>query len=96
MQVLGDSNVLLLLEVFPAGEEPIPGADSRQLCHSIRQRGKLDPLYVERGTDMAPLVQPLLRAGDILLCQGAGDIGSIAPQLLKHPLFQPSERSRQA
>lgn len=96
VQVLGESNVLLLLEVFPAGEEPIPGADSRQLCHSIRQRGRLDPLYVERGTDMAPLVQPLLRAGDILLCQGAGDIGSIAPQLLKHPLFQPSERSPQA
>lgn len=90
VQVLGEANVLLLLEVFPAGEEPIPGADSRQLCHSIRQRGRLDPLYVERGTDIAPLVQPLLRAGDILLCQGAGDIGAIAPQLIKHPLFQQS------
>lgn len=87
VQVLGESNVLLLLEVFPAGEDPIPGADSRQLCHSIRQRGRLDPLYVERGSDIAPLLQPLLRAGDILLCQGAGDIGGIAPQLVKHPLF---------
>jgi len=96
VQVLGEPNVLLLLEVFPAGEEPIPGADSRQLCHSIRQRGKLDPLYVERGTDMAPLVQPLLRAGDILLCQGAGDIGSIAPQLVKHPLFKNQDGSKQA
>jgi UDP-N-acetylmuramate--alanine ligase len=86
----------LLLEVFPAGEEPIPGADSRQLCHSIRQRGRLDPLYVERGADMASLVQPLLRPGDILLCQGAGDIGSIAPQLVKHPLFQSQDGSRQA
>ncbi len=96
VQVLGEPNVLLLLEVFPAGEEPVPGADSRQLCHSIRQRGKLDPLYVERGTDMAPLVQPLLRAGDILLCQGAGDIGSIAPQLIKHPLFQLDDGSKQS
>lgn len=96
VQVLGEPNVLLLLEVFPAGEEPVPGADSRQLCHSIRQRGKLDPLYVERGTEMAPLVQPLLRAGDILLCQGAGDIGSIAPQLVKHPLFQVRDGSEQA
>ena len=75
VQVLGESNVLLLMEVYPAGEEPIPGADSRQLCHSIRQRGQLDPIYVERGVDLAPLVKPLLRAGDILLCQGAGDIG---------------------
>jgi len=87
VQVLADANVLLLMEVYPAGEEPIPGADSRQLCHSIRQRGQLDPIYVERGANIAPLVKPLLRPGDILLCQGAGDIGALAPQLLKHPLF---------
>ncbi len=87
VQVLGDANVLLLMEVYPAGEEPIPGADSRQLCHSIRQRGQLDPIYIERGVDLAPIVKPLLRAGDILLCQGAGDIGGLAPQLLQSPLF---------
>ena len=87
VQVLADANVLLLMEVYPAGEEPIPGADSRQLCHSIRQRGQLDPIYVERGSNIAPLVKPLLRPGDILLCQGAGDIGALAPQLLNHPLF---------
>ena len=80
--------LLLLLEVYPAGETPIPGADSRHLCHSIRQRGQLDPIYVERGVDLAPLLKPLLRAGDILLCQGAGDIGGVAPQLIKHALFQ--------
>ncbi len=87
VQVLADANVLLLMEVYPAGEEPIPGADSRQLCHSIRQRGQLDPIYIERGADLAPLIKPLLRAGDILLCQGAGDIGGVAPQLLQSPLF---------
>jgi len=87
VQVLNDANVLLLMEVYPAGEEPIPGADSRQLAHSIRQRGQLDPIYIERGVELAPLVKPLLRAGDILLCQGAGDIGGLAPQLLKSPLF---------
>lgn len=87
VQVLGEANVLLLMEVYPAGEEPIPGADSRQLCRSIRQRGRLDPIYVERGTDVAPMLKPLLRAGDILLCQGAGDIGSVAPHLINHPLF---------
>ena len=79
--------MLLLMAVYPAGEEPIPGADSRQLCHSIRQRGQLDPIYIERGVDLAPIVKPLLRAGDILLCQGAGDIGGLAPQLLQSPLF---------
>ena len=37
--------------------------------------------------ELAPIVKPLLRAGDILLCQGAGDIGRLAPQLIKSPLF---------
>ncbi len=87
VQVLGEANVLLLMEVYPAGEEPIPGADSRQLCHSIRQRGMLDPIYVERGAELAPLLRPLLRPGDILLCQGAGDIGGVAGQLISNPLF---------
>ena len=91
VQVLADANVLLLMEVYPAGEEPIPGADSRQLCHSIRQRGQLDPIYVERGADLASIIKPLLRAGDILLCQGAGDIGGVAPQLIKSPLFGDAE-----
>jgi UDP-N-acetylmuramate--alanine ligase len=87
VNVLADANVLLLMEVYPAGEEPIPGADSRKLCNSIRQRGQLDPIYIERGVDLAPIVKPLLRAGDILLCQGAGDIGGLAPKLLASPLF---------
>jgi len=94
VQVLGESSVLLLMEVYPAGEEPIPGADSRNLCHSIRQRGQLDPIYIERGVELAPLVKPLLRAGDILLCQGAGDIGGLAPQLVKHPLFAAQGESK--
>lgn len=91
VQVLGEANVLMLMEVYPAGEEPIPGADSRHLCHSIRQRGQLDPIYLERGGDLATLLQPLLRPGDILLCQGAGDIGGLAPQLIKNPIFGSAE-----
>jgi UDP-N-acetylmuramate--alanine ligase len=87
VQVLAETNVLLLMAVYPAGEEPIPGADSKHLCHSIRQRGQLDPIYIERGVELAPLIKPLLRAGDILLCQGAGDIGGLAPQLLQSALF---------
>lgn len=96
VQVLSETNVLLMLEVYPGGEEPIPGAGSRQLCHSIRQRGRLDPMFVERGTDLAPLLHPLLQPGDILLCQGAGDVGGIAPSLVKHPLFNPETQEAHA
>lgn len=81
VQVLGETNALLLMEVFPAGEEPVPGADSRQLCRSIRQRGQIDPIYVERDADVMPLLKAVLQPGDILLTQGAGDIAGLAPQL---------------
>lgn len=92
VQVLSGVNLLLLMEVYPAGEEPIPGADSRQLCGSIRQRGVLDPIYVERDADIVNVLKPVLRPDDILLCQGAGDIGSIAAQLFdKAELFLTSQ-----
>lgn len=81
VQVLAETNALLLMEVYPAGEEPIPGADSKNLCRSIRQRGQIDPIYVERDADVMPLLEAVLRPGDILLTQGAGDIGGLAPQL---------------
>ena len=81
VQVLGDANALLLMEVYPAGEEPVPGADSKQLCRSIRQRGQLDPIYVERDADVMPLLEAVLQPGDILLTQGAGDIGGLSVQL---------------
>ena len=81
VQVLGETNVLLLMEVYPAGEEPVPGADSKHLCRSIRLRGQIDPLYVERDADLMPLLKAVLQPGDILLTQGAGDIGGLASQL---------------
>jgi len=83
VQVLSGVNLLLLMEVYPAGEEPIAGADSRQLCGSIRQRGVLDPIYVERDADIVSVLKPLLKPDDILLCQGAGDIGNISAQIMK-------------
>lgn len=81
VQVLGENNALLLMEVYPAGEEPIPGASSKKLCGSIRQRGQVDPIYIERDADPMPLLQTLLQPGDILLTQGAGDIGGLAPRI---------------
>ncbi|KXU38405.1 UDP-N-acetylmuramate--alanine ligase [Ventosimonas gracilis] len=95
VKVLGEVDLLLLLEVYPAGEAPVAGADSRHLAASIRQRGQIDPIYLERGSDPAPLLAPLLQDGDILLCQGAGDIGLLAAQLMAHPLFTEADQGEQ-
>lgn len=82
VEVLSRVDVLILLDIYPAGEEPITGADGRSLCRSIRARGKVDPIFVERGAAVAPVLDGLLQAGDLLLTQGAGDIGQISRALL--------------
>ena len=81
VQVLSEADVLLLMEVYAAGEEPIAGADSRSLCRSIRQRGSVDPVFVESVAAVPGLLQNLLQPGDILLTQGAGNITALAHEL---------------
>ena len=78
VKVLSQVDVLLLLEVYSAGEDAIDGADSRSLCRSIRQRGQLEPIYVSDITEMPKLLAESLNDQDIVLTQGAGNIGQIA------------------
>ena len=79
--VLAGVDVLLLLEVYSAGEEPISGADSRSLARSIRQRGALDPLYVADEAQAPTLLAEQARDGDVVITQGAGDIARLAALL---------------
>ena len=83
VDVLSKVDVLLLMEVYPAGEEPIAGADSRSLCRSIRQRGLVEPIYVARPDEVQAILADVLQDGDLLLAQGAGDIGALAQRLAK-------------
>lgn len=77
-KALSDSDVLLLLDVFPAGEKPITGVDSRSLCHSIRQRGKVEPIFVSKDDNLQQVINDVVKDGDIVLTQGAGNIGGMA------------------
>ncbi|MFT2109845.1 UDP-N-acetylmuramate--L-alanine ligase [Marinomonas sp. 2405UD68-3] len=81
VQVLSQVDVLLLLEVYSAGEVPINGADSRSLCGSIRQRGSIDPIYVGRTDDLRSILANVLKGDDLMITQGAGDIGVISKKL---------------
>ncbi len=81
--VLSKVDVLLLCEVFPAGEEPIAGADGRSLIRAIRMRGQVEPVLVESLTELPTLLGGLLQEGDLVLTAGAGDIGSAAKSLSK-------------
>lgn len=75
VKVLSEADVLLLLEVFAAGEQSQGGDDGRALCRAIRARGQLDPVFVENVDDLAPTLKGVLRDGDVLLTLGAGSIG---------------------
>ncbi|HCB13378.1 MAG TPA: UDP-N-acetylmuramate--L-alanine ligase [Gammaproteobacteria bacterium] len=80
-QVLSEVDTLILLDVYPAGEKPIAGADGRSLSRAIRTRGKVDPVFVEQTADLPTVLPDLLSDGDLLLMMGAGDIGAMAAQL---------------
>ena len=80
-QVLSEPDVLLLMDVYAASEEPIAGADGRSLARSIRLRGKVDPIFVSEEDDVASTLRNILQDGDVLLTLGAGSVGTIASNL---------------
>jgi len=81
VQVLSKADVLLLTEVYAAGEEPIPGADTRSLIRALRARGQVDPVFVDPIAELSTVLPGVLQDGDIVLTLGAGDIGGIAAKL---------------
>ena len=82
-RVLADTDVLILLEIYPAGEPEIPGVNSRSLCNGIRIRGKVEPVFIEDRDELNTLLPSVVEDGDILLSLGAGDIGSLSGGLLE-------------
>jgi UDP-N-acetylmuramate--alanine ligase len=92
-KVLSEVDVLLLLEVFAAGELSQGGDDGRALCRAIRTRGQLDPVFVENVDELAPTLTGVLRDGDVLLTLGAGSIGAAAAQLPELLLAKTGEKS---
>ncbi len=80
-QVLAEADVLVLLDVFAAGEAPIAGADGRAIARAVRSRGSVEPVFVESLADLEPVLKDLLQDGDLVLTMGAGDIGAYAADL---------------
>jgi len=79
--VLSEVDALILTEVYPAGEAPIAGADSKALARAIRARGRIDPVLVHAASDIREVLPDLAQEGDLLILLGAGDIGRAAQAL---------------
>jgi UDP-N-acetylmuramate--alanine ligase len=80
-RVLSECDVLLLLPIYSAGEDPISGADSKSLARAIRARGAVEPVLVDDLEALPQVLANIVQAGDILLTLGAGSIGSAARAL---------------
>jgi UDP-N-acetylmuramate--alanine ligase len=80
-EVLSTVDVLVLTDVYPAGEAPIAGADGKALARAVRSRGRVDPVLVRRAADVPAAFAPIVRDGDLVLVMGAGDIGQVSATL---------------
>jgi UDP-N-acetylmuramate--alanine ligase len=83
VRVLSTVDVLLLSDVYPAGEAPIVAADGRALTRAVRVAGRIEPIFVEQIADMPQAIMDVARAGDVVLAMGAGSIGQVAPRLAR-------------
>ena len=80
--VLSTADVLVLGEVYPAGEPPIVAADGRALARALRVAGRIEPVFVDDVGDMAEAIRAVASDGDVVLTMGAGSIGGVAAQLV--------------
>ena len=97
VKVMGAADVVLLSEVYAAGETPIPLADGRSLSRALRVAGKVEPIFVDAIEAMPQAIIDIAQGGDVVLCMGAGSIGSVpqkvADMLQISELLAPESRA---
>ncbi|HWT72265.1 MAG TPA: UDP-N-acetylmuramate--L-alanine ligase [Oxalicibacterium sp.] len=81
VKVLSTVDLLVLAEVYPAGEQPIVAADGRTLAHALRVAGKVEPVFVEQIADMSSTILNIVRDGDVVITMGAGSISGVPARL---------------
>ncbi|NNF50914.1 MAG: UDP-N-acetylmuramate--L-alanine ligase [Gammaproteobacteria bacterium] len=94
-RVLAGCDVLLISEVYAAGETVIEGADGRAIARAVRSRGKVEPVFLEDIGRLPEVLAPLMKAGDIVVTFGAGNIGTVARALPDALRLQLAELSGQ-
>jgi UDP-N-acetylmuramate--alanine ligase len=81
VKVLSTVDVLLLAEVYAAGETPIVAADGRSLARALRVAGKVEPIFVESLEELTTALADVVRDGDVVITMGAGSIGQVPSRL---------------
>ena len=89
VKVLGSADAVLLTEVYAAGEAPIVAADGRALARALRVAGTVEPVFIDDIAELPQRIAASARAGDVVLCMGAGSIGGVPGKVVD--LLQKSE-----
>ena len=79
VKVLSKVDVVLLTDVYSAGEDPIVAADSKSLARAVRVHGKVEPLFVETVDELPAAIHRVAKDGDVVLVMGAGSVSGVAP-----------------
>jgi UDP-N-acetylmuramate--alanine ligase len=83
VRVLSGADVLVLSEVYPAGEAPIVAADGRSLARALRVAGRIEPVFVDRIEQLPAAILDAVHPGDVVITMGAGSIGTVATRLAR-------------
>ena len=83
VKVIGHADAVLLSEVYAAGEAPIVAADGRSLARALRVVGKVEPIFVDAIEAMPQAIIDNAQPGDVVVCMGAGSIGSVPQKVLE-------------
>ena len=83
VKVIGSADLVLLAEVYAAGEAPIVAADGRSLARALRVAGKVDPVFVDEIGDLARTIVAQAQPGDVVISMGAGSIGTVPAQVVE-------------
>lgn len=81
VKILSQTDVLLLTQVYAAGEESSEGADGLALTQAIAAASAIQPLFVKQLGDLPLMLQQITQDLDVVLILGAGDIGALATRL---------------
>ena len=93
VRVMGEADVVLLGEIYAAGEAPIVAADGRALARALRVAGRVEPVFIDDINAMPKAIADIARPGDVVLCMGAGSMGVVPGKVVQ--MLQNAEQTNE-
>ena len=83
-QAFSNADVLLVMDVFSAGEMPIPGISGKTVATAVEESGQVGEVrYVAGRSDIVPALMEVVRPGDLVITMGAGDVTMVGPEFIE-------------